>query len=86
MILSPDGGFNPQLPGSEVVTGLGSVVGPEDAVEEDAVLEEEVEVVVSPPVYSPGQNPLHSPHRSTERSPPLLTAQLDFPSWSMHSW
>ena len=53
MILSPVGGLSPQLPGSG--GGGGSVVGPEGEVEEEAVLAVEVEVVVSPPVYSPGQ-------------------------------
>ena len=75
MILPPVSGLRPQFPGSEVT---GSVVGPEGEVVE-VVEGVEVLVVVSPPVYSPGQYPLHSPHCSTLRSPALLTAQLDLP-------
>ena len=69
-------GLRPQFPGSEVT---GSVVGPEGELGEVVEGVVEVLVVVSPPVYSPGQYPLHSPHCSTLRSPALLTAQLDLP-------
>ena len=39
--------------------GPGDVVGPAVVVGPDGVV---VVVVVGPPVYSPGQKPLHSPH------------------------
>ena len=56
--------------------GPGDGVGPAVVVGPDGVV---VVVVVGPPVYSPGQNPLHSPHCTGFMSPSLVTAQLDLP-------
>ena len=66
-------GFKPQFPGSGVVMVVGVVAG---------VV---VVVVVGPPVYSPGQYPLHSPHVVTSKSLPTTIPQLDTPFLLTHS-